>query len=194
MKFWKRSFSKFEEPKLQQHWSRYANKLRCPYCNKIHSLNDWPINGDYNPIYLQTEPRNYALFVTCQNCEKEWYVVWDNNPGPLMPLNQNVNFYRDLLQINPTKIYPSLSISYGKTGYINLKDIIKYVKQLDEIYQKHKTFLERGKEDSREVGNKINIDFGINGMIYVADFIHFKYGGIMGELEFAWNEIGEWMA
>jgi len=38
------------------------------------------------PFYYQSEPGKYSLPVTCPHCAKEWYVVWDANPGPIEPL------------------------------------------------------------------------------------------------------------
>lgn len=44
------------------------------------------IKWGYGPFLLQEEPGNYTLKVTCPNYKKDWYVVWDNNPGPIKPL------------------------------------------------------------------------------------------------------------
>ena len=61
--------------------SVYWNRLHCPHCSKTHSTRKWPINGDWIPFYYQKKPGNYNLEVTCPYCEKDWYVVWDRDPG-----------------------------------------------------------------------------------------------------------------
>jgi Zn finger protein HypA/HybF involved in hydrogenase expression len=68
------------------HISQFANKLRCQHCGKIHGTKEWPVNGDHVPFYFQDEPGKYTLTVNCPHCGKNWYVVWDNNPGSGMPL------------------------------------------------------------------------------------------------------------
>jgi len=66
--------------------SEFADKLICQYCYKTHGTKSWPVNGDMVPFYHQKEPGNYNLKVTCPYCKKEWYVVWDDNPGPIKSL------------------------------------------------------------------------------------------------------------
>jgi len=66
--------------------SQYANELSCQYCGKTHGASQWPTNGDLVPFYYQLEKGRYTLAVTCPHCGKEWYVVWDDNPGPMKPL------------------------------------------------------------------------------------------------------------
>ena len=66
--------------------SHFANKLRCQNCGQTHSTTQWPINGDNIPFYLQTEKGKYTLSVNCPHCRKEWYIVWDNNPGEIRPI------------------------------------------------------------------------------------------------------------
>lgn len=68
------------------HISEFANKLRCQHCGKEHKTQEWPLNGDMVPFYFQKEPGNHTLNVTYPDCGKEWYVVWDDNPGPVEPL------------------------------------------------------------------------------------------------------------
>jgi transcription elongation factor Elf1 len=69
------------------HTSQYATKLRCQHCGKSHGTNEWPLNGDRAAIYYQTEPGRYNLKVNCPYCNQDWYVVWDDNPGPILPLS-----------------------------------------------------------------------------------------------------------
>jgi len=68
------------------HFSQFANNLLCQYCNKTHGTKNWPVSGDIFPFYFQKEPGNYNLKVSCPYCGKEWYVVWDDNPGLIKPL------------------------------------------------------------------------------------------------------------
>ena len=63
-----------------------AEELCCKHCYKEHGTDKWPINGDMVPFYYQLEPGNYSLEVTCPHCGKDWYVVWDNDPGPIKTL------------------------------------------------------------------------------------------------------------
>jgi Zn finger protein HypA/HybF involved in hydrogenase expression len=68
------------------HLSEFANELRCQHCGETHGTKQWPVNGDMVPFYYQKEAGRYSLTVTCPHCGKEWNVVWDENPGPIMPL------------------------------------------------------------------------------------------------------------
>jgi hypothetical protein len=68
------------------HISQFANGLRCQHCGKAHATKQWPVNGDMTPFYYQKEKGRYTLTVNCPHCGKEWYVVWDDNPGPIQPL------------------------------------------------------------------------------------------------------------
>ena len=68
------------------HFSEFAGKLSCKHCGKAHGTNQWPVNGDMVPFYYQAEPGRYSLKVACPHCKKDWYVVWDANPGPIQPL------------------------------------------------------------------------------------------------------------
>jgi hypothetical protein len=50
-------------------------------------MKEWPVNGDHVPFYVQKEPGNYTLKVTCPHCVRVWYVVWDDYPRPILPLD-----------------------------------------------------------------------------------------------------------
>lgn len=65
------------------HISQFADSVRCVHCNEVSKTLDWPIRGDYVPFYYQKEKGNYNLTVTCPQCQKEWYIVWDQDPGPI---------------------------------------------------------------------------------------------------------------
>ena len=69
------------------HISQFASTLRCEHCGKSNKTNQWPTNGDSVPFYYQDEPGDYNLPVICPHCGKEWYVVWDKNPGAIQPLD-----------------------------------------------------------------------------------------------------------
>lgn len=65
------------------HISEFADKLWCPHCGKPNKAEEWPLNGDMVPFYFQTEAGNYNLRLQCPHCGREWYVVWDDNPGTI---------------------------------------------------------------------------------------------------------------
>ncbi len=68
------------------HWSEFANDLVCQYCWMKNQVNEWPLAGDRVGFYYQKEKGNFNLTVNCSHCGKEWYVVWDEIPGPIQPL------------------------------------------------------------------------------------------------------------
>jgi hypothetical protein len=81
----------FEVPKVPEEnpavaWSRYANQLRCAYCAKLNVALEWPPQGDDVPFYFQTMERTekvpgaYRIKVHCSFCNKNWFVVWDEDP------------------------------------------------------------------------------------------------------------------
>lgn len=61
--------------------SQFAANLTCQHCSQRHAADEWPANGDAIPFYFQKTPGRYSLKVTCPHCGKDWYVVWDQNPG-----------------------------------------------------------------------------------------------------------------
>ena len=71
---------------LRSH-SQFASSLHCQYCLQPHPAREWPINGDMVAMYFQKEPGRYALKMSCPNCSKDWYVVWDQDPGQILPLS-----------------------------------------------------------------------------------------------------------
>jgi Zn finger protein HypA/HybF involved in hydrogenase expression len=68
------------------HMSQFAAELRCAHCGQAHGTTEWPERGDQVPFYYQTEPGNHALPVDCPHCAQRWYVVWDDDPGPVKTL------------------------------------------------------------------------------------------------------------
>jgi len=68
------------------HHSRYAAKLIRKHCGQSNRSEDWPIEGDKTPLYYQTQPGRYQVKVHCPHCAKDWYVVWDQDPGPIRRL------------------------------------------------------------------------------------------------------------
>jgi len=68
------------------HISQFASKLRCKHCGKTHGAQEWPQYGDGIPFYYQAEPGRYQVKVRCPHCNQDWYVVWDDDPGPTRPL------------------------------------------------------------------------------------------------------------
>jgi len=69
------------------HTSRYANTLQCKHCGKTHGPTEWPLHGDQVAFYIQDEPGRYQVVVHCPHCNQDWYVVWDDNPGPVRKLD-----------------------------------------------------------------------------------------------------------
>lgn len=63
--------------------SQFAKDLRCQNCGKSHGSTRWPQHGDMVPFYYQKEPGRHNLRVDCPHCHQAWYVVWDDNPGPM---------------------------------------------------------------------------------------------------------------
>ncbi len=56
---------------------------RCPYCKKINYAIVFPAKGMTLSWYTVTEPENPSGFrfkVVCVNCNKDFYVEWDENP------------------------------------------------------------------------------------------------------------------
>jgi hypothetical protein len=66
--------------------SQFAAHLHCQHCYQPMAAREWPVNGDLVAIYHQKEPGRYSLKLTCPHCGKDWYVVWDQDPGPIRPL------------------------------------------------------------------------------------------------------------
>jgi hypothetical protein len=68
------------------HYSNFANELRCYYCGKTQSAKEWPVRGDWVGFCWEDEPGEYSIKLTCPHCGKDWYVVWDDDPGPIETL------------------------------------------------------------------------------------------------------------
>ncbi len=68
------------------HISQFAGHLFCQHCSRVNAAKEWPISGDYAPFYFQKTPGRFSVPVRCPHCGKEWYVVWDSNPGPVRRL------------------------------------------------------------------------------------------------------------
>jgi hypothetical protein len=66
--------------------SQFASHLTCQHCHQPQPAREWPVNGDMVAIYYQKEPGRYSLKMTCPHCGKDWYVVWDQDPGQILPL------------------------------------------------------------------------------------------------------------
>lgn len=84
---WTGTGRRFDFQKAEKvHISEFADKLPCAHCGKINRVKEWPVDGDYVPFYCQKESGNHTVKTTCPHCGKDWYVVWDDNPGPIKPL------------------------------------------------------------------------------------------------------------
>lgn len=68
-------------------YSEFASKLDCLRCQKTHAVPRWPKNGDFVPYYYEANPGPYGFQTQCPHCKHEWWVVWDRDPGPLLPVD-----------------------------------------------------------------------------------------------------------
>lgn len=66
--------------------SAFADQLICRYCGTENRATQWPTEGDSIPFAYEAAPGDFNLKVHCAHCERDWYVVWDENPGPLETL------------------------------------------------------------------------------------------------------------
>jgi len=66
--------------------SQFAHELKCLHCGQSNPAAEWRALGDLQPFYYQAEPGRYNLTMTCPHCQRVWYVVWDDDPGPLASL------------------------------------------------------------------------------------------------------------
>jgi hypothetical protein len=61
-------------------------ELRCPYCSQMTQAPNWPSYGMRAPFYNQTrertvqEPGAHKIEVHCQECNENFFVVWDRDP------------------------------------------------------------------------------------------------------------------
>jgi hypothetical protein len=67
--------------------SKFANRLVCQHCGEANKTDRWPALGDAIPLYFQSEPGRFQIPVSCPKCGKEWYVVWDQDPGQIEELD-----------------------------------------------------------------------------------------------------------
>jgi len=67
-------------------FAEYAEDLPCAHCGAKNRAKQWPERGDLEPFYNQKEPGQYSVTVHCPSCNKDWYVVWDDNPGAVRQL------------------------------------------------------------------------------------------------------------
>ncbi len=69
------------------HTSIFSSSLKCPYCSQLNRSNQWPLHGDRTSFYIQKEAGHYNLPLKCPHCNKEWFVVWDEEPGIIKVLD-----------------------------------------------------------------------------------------------------------
>lgn len=68
-------------------YSEFASKLDCLKCQKTHAVPQWPENGDRVAYYYQAQQGAYGFRTQCPHCKHEWWVVWDQDPGPLVSVD-----------------------------------------------------------------------------------------------------------
>ncbi|MBI1900756.1 MAG: hypothetical protein HYS13_06555 [Planctomycetia bacterium] len=61
----------------------FAVDLRCEHCGCSNPSRKWPARGDLVSFHCQKESGSHALEMNCPHCHRTWYVVWDENPGPV---------------------------------------------------------------------------------------------------------------
>ena len=62
--------------------------VRCPHCGGRNETGEWRAAGHVVPYYCQEEPGNYNIKMHCPHCDKDWYIVWDSDPGPVIQLTE----------------------------------------------------------------------------------------------------------
>jgi len=72
-------------------FAEYAEDLACAHCGAKNRAEQWLERGDLEPFFNQTEPGQYSFTVHCPSCNKDWYVVWDDNPGAMRQLEPPPN-------------------------------------------------------------------------------------------------------
>lgn len=68
-------------------YSDMAKELRCAYCYKPNNAKEWPLNGDHVPFFYENEPGEFSVKIHCSECNKDWYVIWDYDPGQIVAVN-----------------------------------------------------------------------------------------------------------
>ena len=68
-------------------YSEFASKLDCFKCGKTHGVQRWPQNGDLVGYYYEDKQGAYGIQTVCPHCKHEWWIVWDQDPGPLQPVD-----------------------------------------------------------------------------------------------------------
>ncbi len=59
--------------------------VSCPFCGGRNETKEWPVAGNIVPYYCQEEPGKFSIKMHCPHCDKDWYVVWDQDPGLVIP-------------------------------------------------------------------------------------------------------------
>ena len=66
--------------------SQFAKGMVCAHCSQTNKTHMWPKYGDSVALYHDLEPSGFYIAMSCSHCKREWYIVWEINPGEAMPL------------------------------------------------------------------------------------------------------------
>jgi hypothetical protein len=47
------------------------------------------LNGDSIPFYIEEENEGFSIAVICLSCDSGFFVVWDEDPGPVMEFGKD---------------------------------------------------------------------------------------------------------
>lgn len=98
----------------------------------------------------------------------------------------------DILSIKPRGLIFISSDDVDLTSYVT--DIVITNRGYQEITeQRASLFLGEGRDKTREIGTEIDKRLGFDGMVAVHTIMEALLGSVAArELEFAWNDIGQW--
>lgn len=74
---------------MMQVRSQFINRISCPHCGKAAPPSSWPVNGDSIPFYIEDENQGFSIAVICPACDSGFFVVWDEDPGPVMEFGKD---------------------------------------------------------------------------------------------------------
>lgn len=158
-------------------FSEFASDLRCQYCGKQHGATAWPQNGDMVAFYFQKESGQHSLEVKCPHCGKDWYVVWDDNPGPILPLKSTRNSLGieskfDELASKDEYFYQNLIESMNTLPENNLDRVKNEFLTLTHKYSGAKIVTGRAEEVLNSVANCVIMDCERDGGRFRVNFPH----------------------
>ena len=85
---------------------------------------------------------------------------------------------------------------HNKEAERKAPELEKFASEIATLGQRVGQFLPRGSSqwiEVREIGERINSKYGLDGMLAVYELVRNKCGGRDGSLDIAWDDIGGWM-